>query len=152
MVGRGPLGAGVRYWETRARQWMGLAGASSPEVRASSLELVGQARIASWWNVDLLAIAGGGRLHLAWQPDRGVIQPAAGSPIEVELDPIDTWIGGAGLGLRRSLVRGLEAGLEVDHRIYQLNTAHRDGDTIEERRETFGEWGARLGLGWTSRR
>jgi hypothetical protein len=39
-------------------------------------------------------------------------------------------------------------GFELDHRIFALETAHRDGSQIEMKREAFGDWSARLELAW----
>jgi hypothetical protein len=144
---------GLRLWRTRSRQNIdGSDPEGGPAVNGTSLEAVGRARLGSFHGIDVHAIAGAGLLHLAYDPDRVEIQ-TGGTPIVVDLAPVDTWIGGAGLGFQRALGQGWQAGLELDQRWFAMDAAHRDGDAIEVRRERFRDWSARLELGrrWGSR-
>jgi hypothetical protein len=152
LAGRGPLAAGLRLWRSRTTQRLGLPGTSEQaKVRSTSVELVGQGRLATVWGTDLHAIASVGRLHLGYQPDRVAFDPGTGSPIVVELGPVDEWIAGGGLALRRPLAGPWTVGLEADLRFFGLDAAHRNGSAIEYRRESFGEWGARFELAWLHR-
>ena len=63
-----------------------------------------------------------------------------------DLKPIDTWTAGLGLAVERPLPGGWSAGLEAGHRWFELDAAHRNGSTIETRRERFGDWTARVSL------
>jgi len=65
---------------------------------------------------------------------------------------VNEWIGGAGVALRRPFRGPWAAGVELDHRLFALDTAHRNGSVIEYKRQTFGDWSARLELAWVSRR
>lgn len=150
LAGTGRFATGVRLWATRTTQRIGVAGEPDPTVRATSIEVVGRGRVASIAGLEVSVNASAGRLHLGYDPDRVTIA-TSGPPVEVRFDPVDEWIGGGGLGLRRSLGRDWSASLEVDRRVFGLRTAHRNGDEIEVTRETFGDWNARLGLAWLRR-
>ncbi len=145
LAGAGRLSGGVRLWNTRAQQEIG-AGAGSSMVRGTSFELVGRGRLLSVSGSELLAVASGGRLHLGYEPDRVEIASGAGDPIEVRLAPIDEWIVGAGVALERRIASTWRVGFEVERRLFKLDTAHRSGDAIVERRETLGDWNARVEL------
>jgi hypothetical protein len=57
------------------------------------------------------------------------------------------------VALRHALPGPWSTGLEVERRVFGLDTAHRNGSVIEERRETFGEWSVRLEVArWFGRR
>ena len=142
-VGMGRWSAGLDGWTTTATQRLDATTAST--VRSTRIELVTEARLTSLAGVDLFASLGAGRLHLGYDPDRVTIDTGGGATT-VDLASISTWVGGGGLGLRRALAAGWLAGLAVDHRIYALDTAHREGGSIVERRETFGDWSARFEL------
>ena len=145
LAGAGRLSGGVRLWNTRAQQEIG-AGAGSAMVRGTSFELVGRGRLLSVGGSELLAVASGGRLHLGYEPDRVEIASGAGDPIEVRLAPIDEWIVGAGVAVERRIASTWRVGFEVERRVFKLDTAHRSGDAIVERRETLGDWNARVEL------
>lgn len=145
LFGSGPWAAGLRAWSTATTQDVGLAEPAA--VHRTSLELVGRRRLASWWGTELAAMAGGGLLRLSWDPNRVSIA-TPGGPIDVDLVPVHEWIGGGGLALRRPFGSSFTAGLEVDHRFFALDAAHREGASIVESRQTFGEWSARLELAW----
>ncbi|HKQ59159.1 MAG TPA: hypothetical protein VJY35_14960 [Candidatus Eisenbacteria bacterium] len=145
LAGIGRWAAGVRLWSTRTTQSIGDLG-EAPGVRATSLELVGQGRIGAWRGTRLLARAGGGWLHLGYDPDRITIQPSGSSPIVVDLAPVNTWTGGGGLALERTLLPGWSAALGVERRMFAIDTAHRAGDEVVLERKTFGDWTARVEL------
>ncbi len=148
LVGTGRFATGMRLWRTQTTQSIGDWG-PAPTVRATSWELVGEGRLAEAWGTRLLATLGAGRLHLGYDPDRITIQPSGpGTEIVVDLLPVNEWIAGAGLALRRKVMARWTVGLAADHRIFGLDTAHRVGDAIVVGRETFGDWSARVELGW----
>jgi hypothetical protein len=64
---------------------------------------------------------------------------------------LTTAVGSLGLALRRPLGGPTRLGIEVDHRVFNMQTAHRNGAQIEYERRTFGDWCARLELAWVSR-
>jgi len=148
-AGRGPAALGVRFGRTQTTQTMQLpAGDQVSRVGMTSLELVGEGRFAHVAGLDLAATASAGWLRLGYSPDHLSIDPGTGSPIEVRFDPVNEWIAGGGIALQRPLAGPWFAGLNVDHRIFRMDTAHRNGSEIEYRRETFGDWSARLELSW----
>jgi hypothetical protein len=153
LVGRGRFAGGLRLWRTQATQQIDPAASMNANVRATSSELVGQARLASALGCELTGVASTGVLHLGYHPDQVTITPpGGGAPIAVDLEPVNAWIGGAGLGVRRSLLGPWAAGVTVDHRFFSLDTAHRNGSQIEYGRQAFSDWCARLELAWVSRK
>lgn len=145
-VGFGRYAGGIRLWTTSTPQEIGASGApASTTVTRTSLELVGRATLAHVAGLEFFASAGAGRVHLGYHPDRVSI-PSPGGPVDVTFAAIDEWIGGGGLGLSRPLAHGWDAGLELEHRIFTLDTAHRAGTTVVSERSTFGDWSARLAL------
>lgn len=144
-AGSGPWSLGLRLWRSHTTQSLGLTGASDPTVRTSSLDLVARARVAAWRGVGLEAMASGGRLALRYDPEHLAIG-TGGTPIEVSLPPVHEWVAGAGLALQAPLPGPWSAGLEVERRVFSLDTAHRSGSTVVMARDTFGEWDARLAL------
>ena len=116
-------------------------------VSMTSLELLGRGRVVSFLGNDVVAMASIGRLNMGFDPDRVTVDPGGfAAPVEVELASINEWIYGAGLGVQRTFLQRWNAGLELDHRIFGLDTAHRKGDEIVFERETVGSWSARLGV------
>ena len=154
LVGSGRFAAGLRLWRTQTTQQIDPADpTAAARVGATSTELVGHGRLATTLGCDVVAVASAGLLHLGYHPDRVTITPTGGGgPIAVDLLPVNEWIGGAGLALRRPLRGPWAAGVELDHRLFALDTAHRNGSVIEYGRQTFGDWSARLELAWVSRR
>ena len=138
--------AGLRLWSATTSQDLG-SSAPSPDVRSTTAEVVGRARLGSWWGTEVAAIASTGVLHLGWNPDH-VTLDAGGTPVEVAFESVTEWIGGGGLALRRPIGPSWALGLEVDHRVFALDTAHQSGGSIVRERESFGEWNARLELAW----
>jgi hypothetical protein len=148
LAGRRRLGLGLRVWRASSTQSIGDLGAA-PQVRATSVELVGEARVAEVLGTQVLATIGGGRLHLGYDPDQVTIQPPSpAGPIVVDLVPVGTWIGGGGLALRRAVAPAWTVGLGVDARVFAIETAHRAGSAIVYARESFGDWSARCELAW----
>ena len=146
MAGAGRFAAGLRLWTTRTTQAIGDLG-DAPGVRATSIELVGEGRLAQRWGTELLATAGAGRLHLGYHPDQVAIQPPGPvGAIVVALAPVDAWIAGGGLAVRRALLPGWSVALGVEHRSFAIDTAHRVGNAIVLTRESFGDWSARFEL------
>jgi len=144
LLGRGHLAAGARLWRTQTTQRIDLPGLSvEPAVGLTSVELVGLGRLASFAGMELLLSGSAGRLHLAYDPDQITIPP---SGPQVSFAPVNEWIGGAGLALRRPLGSRWSLGLGVEGRFFGLDTAHRSGPTIVYQRETLGDWSARLEL------
>jgi hypothetical protein len=110
---------------------------------------VGQGRLATVLGNQLLAVGSVGRVHLGYDPDRITINPGGlGSTIDVELAAVNEWIVGGGLAVKRSLTPDWATGLEVDYRVFSMDTAHRSGDEIVLERQSFGEVSARLALAW----
>ena len=143
-VGRGRFGAGLRLEATRTVQDVG-SSSGTPAVHRTTLELVGRGRLASRWGVAVLASASAGWLHLGYHPDRMAIESGSGTLV-VDFEPIDTWVAGGGLMLERPLGGPWLVSFEIDHRVFDLDTAHRNGTAIAVGRERFGDWNARLGL------
>ncbi len=145
LAGLGRFAAGLRGWQGGTTQSLGLAGVTDPNVRMSSLELVARARLAEWRGIALAATAAGGRLALRYSPDQ-VTVGTSGAPVEVTLSPVHEWVAGAGLALQAPLPGDWNWGLELERRVFALDTAHRNGSSIEYARETFGDWDARVAV------
>jgi hypothetical protein len=80
---------------------------------------------------------------MSWAPDRLTLA-TGGGPVTVDLVPVDTWIAGGGVALQRALLPRWTVDLQLDRRIFGLDTAHRSGAGIVNQRESFGDWSARL--------
>lgn len=145
LAGLGPFAAGLRWWSSSTTQSLGLSGQADARVHANSFELVARARVASWHVFSLHATATGGRLGLGFDPDHVTVD-TGGTPVEVELAPLQEWVGGAGLALEAPLPGDWGVGLEGERRVYALDTAHRSGSGVVYARETFGDWSARFAL------
>jgi hypothetical protein len=137
---------GPRVWRSGTTQALGLPGMPDPRVSNTSLDLVVRTRVARWRRVECVALASGGWLALRYQPDRLTLD-AGGSPVELALGPVDSWIAGAGLALRAPVAGGWTVGVETERRVYALETAHRSGSAVTFGRETFGDWHMRFELG-----
>lgn len=145
LAGAGRFGAGARVWRAASEQQVGGAATPRAAVGVTSLELIGRARLASVFGADLAVTGSAGWARLAWDPDR-VTFATGGAPVVAELDPVNTWIAGGGVALRRPIAGPWCAGLEIEGRVFPVETAHRSADTIVTGRETFGDWSARLEL------
>ena len=145
LAGLGRLATGLRLWTATTQQTISASDLSKANVRMTSSEALAQARLGRLGGADVMAVASLGWLHLGYHPDRVTVS-SGGTPITVELAPVDEWIAGGGLALKHPIGARWGVGLEVDRRIFGLDTAHRNGGTIVEQRERFGDWTARLEL------
>jgi hypothetical protein len=146
LAGLGRFAAGARVWTAASVQTVEAPGVTmSPRVRWTSAELVARARAARALGLDCDLTASGGRMRLAYSPDRLTFDPGTG-PVTVDFRPVDEWIAGLGFALGRPLAAGWTAGLEADHRFFSLDTAHRNGAAIDYSRQSFGDWNVRLEL------
>ena len=145
LVGTNGLATGVRLWRSGSEQTVDPTAAEQPSVTITTLDLVGRKRIAERWGLGLWGDLSGGWLRVAYDPDQIAID-AGGTPVVVDLKSVDTWSAGCALAIERSFPGGWSAGLQAGHRWFELDTAHRNGNTIENRREEFGDWTARVAL------
>jgi hypothetical protein len=147
-AGRWMLGA--RALRTQTTQSSGIPGeTSAPRVRLTSLEGLGGMRLATLAGVELFGALSGGWAHLGYAPDRMTFTPLSSTTqVEVHFAPIDTWTAAVGLWLRRPIASSLALGLQLERSYFALDTAHRNGATVEEQSETFGNWAARVELSW----
>lgn len=149
MVGRGRLAAGLWAWSAGTTQGTGLPEASvTPRVALRSVAAVGLVRVASPLGCGLWLGGQAGRLRLRWEPGELAVDTGAG-PVTVAYQDIDTWNLGVVAELRRALGRGLVAGLQAERSSFALDTSHRNGDVIENGRDRFTNWSARLQLAWS---
>src|SRR5262245_56083647 len=152
MAGRGPWVSGLRVWRATSTQSIGQPGAESADVALTTAEVFGQRRIAGFLGAELFTTASAGGLWLGYRPDQVTFTPSGGLPITVDLDPIHEWTAGAGLAVRRPCAGPWSMSLAVDYQVFGLDTTHRNGNQIETNRESFGDWSARLGFAWSTRR
>ena len=148
LAGVGPVEGGLRLAQTSTHQSLGDAARVSPTVRATSVELVGRARVATLLGTHVLGVGSIGRLHLGYHPDQIDVDLGTGTPVAVDFAPIDEWIGGGGFALRRPVGGPWALGFELERRLFGLDAAHREGSQVVVSRETFGEWNARIELDW----
>ena len=147
LVGHGRWSAGARLWRTQTTQTVEASGVNAPPiVRATSFEAVGRIDVASWQGLRLEGTASAGRRHLGYTPDELLIDSGSGNTTPVTLAPINEWVASAGLSMAHSLPGDWDLGLQLEHAVFGLDTAHRVGAGIETGRESFGEWNARLAL------
>lgn len=144
--GRGPVGLGLRVWNSETSQSVDVPGASvsSATVSEWTYEALLTARVWNAWGMDFEPSLSAGRLHMSYQPDQVSIPTGGPSPTMVQLGPVNEWQWGGGLALTRSFAGAWSAGLGLDGRFYSLDTAHRNGAVIETGRESFGDWSLRL--------
>jgi len=144
LVGVGRWAGGVRLWRSRSSQQIDPnSSATEATVHATSLELVGRARLASRSRTALSLELTGGWLRLSYAPDHAQVATGSGT-VDVEFRPVDTWVAGAGLAFEQSLAGAWSLGFGVNQRLFSLETAHRNGNSIELGREQFLDWSARL--------
>ena len=143
----GRLGGGLRVWRASTTQSLGIPGRDdSPRVNLTGMELLGETRLARFAGVRVLGSVTAGLLRIAWSPDAVTVDDGTGQSIEIGFPPISEWTGGVGVGLRRAVAGGFEAGVSVEHGWFRLDTSHRAGTEIVTERETFGNWTARVEL------
>jgi hypothetical protein len=144
LAGAGALAGGVRLWRSQSSQSIDPnSSVTEATVHATSLELVGRARLASRWGTAMSADLTGGWLRLSYAPDHAQVATGGGT-VDVEFRPIDTWVAGAGVAFERTLAGSWSLGLGVNQRLFSLEAAHRNGSSIEVGREQFLDWSARL--------
>jgi hypothetical protein len=154
-AGWGRWSAGLRGGRLSTRQSTGIAGDPRQlTARLTTFEATGRAKLADAAGFRLASEVHGGWLHLGYTPNHLDLDVLGdGSTVPVTFGSIDDWIVGVELAVERPLVSGLALGLHVDHSTFWLDTSHRNGTDIEERRESFGNWtvGAQLSWTWTRR-
>jgi len=147
LIGHGRWSMGARAWRTQTTQAVEAPGVSgSPTVRATSLEAVGRFGAGSWHGLRFEGTCSAGRRHLGYTPDELLIDSGSGNTTQVVLAPIDEWVASAGLSVAHALPGDWDLGLQLEHGVFGLDTAHRVGAGIETGRESFGEWNARFAL------
>ncbi|MCA9755333.1 MAG: hypothetical protein KDA27_05980 [Candidatus Eisenbacteria bacterium] len=152
LVGRGRLGVGARGWTTTNVQSVEIPGVLSLDldtrmVAAEAVLRFDLVQVAGW---SLYGQGSGGWMRLSYGTEALQFVPSGSQEeIDVPLDPVDGWIGSAGVGTQYRLPIGVFVGALVDHHVFQMETAHRDGDLIVFQDESFGEWTARAELGWS---
>lgn len=152
LMGQGGWGGGVRVWGAGSRQSIDASSGTEADVRALGGEAVGRRRLAEAWGIELAAVTSVGALRLSYDPEHVSIA-TGGAPIEVDLEPILAWTGSGGVAIERRLAGPWSTRLEVDHRRFEIETAHQAGGAIVTERQWFGSWSARLELarGWGAR-
>ncbi len=147
LVGRGAFAAGLRATGARTTQGIGVPDPSSAaNVSFTTLEGIGEARLASAAGFEIAGLASGGWMRIGYRPDRVAVPTGGGPDLEVRLDPVQTWIAGAGFAVRRPVAGPWSAGLALERCAFRLRTAHRAGAEIVTTHETFGDWSGRLEL------
>lgn len=143
-------GAGVRVWRAGTTQATGIPGATTvPRVALTSVEAVGEARIARSRGIELWGMAHGGRLHLGYDPERLAIDLGGGAgTVTVDYNAISEWDFGVGMGIRADLTKQLALTLQGENTTFALDTAHRNGAEIVEARERFYVWSFRARVSW----
>jgi hypothetical protein len=147
---RGRWAFGLDARTTATVQQTGLPGVSeAPDVDLNMFEVHGAFRALRFYGTELWGRAHAGRMHVRYQPDRlSFDNPAGGAPIDVEFSPINEWIAGAGLSLRREFVGRFALAGQVTHSVFALDTAHRRNDEIIRERQTFQNWSFGIGASW----
>jgi hypothetical protein len=153
LVGYGRWGAGLRITRWGTSQGTGVPGQGALAVDVTVLQLLGQARLVEAVGFEFLGRGGVGRLHAAYDPAHLSFTPAGASePVEVAFRPLDEWLVSGGVSVARRLGSGLGLQADLERSIFSLDTLHRNGDVIEESRETFGSWQLLLRLSWEWKR
>ena len=145
LLGRGGFGGGVRVWGARATQSIDATSGTTAAVQALGGEAVWRGRFAQAWGLEWSAVTSAGALRLGYDPDHVSI-PSGGGPIEVDLEPVLAWTGSGGVGIERRSAGPWSVRMEVEHRRFEIETAHQVGGAVVTGREWFGNWSARLEL------
>lgn len=150
IAGRSGLAFGLRSWRTNTTQGTGLQGETrDPVVHLTSLEAVGQLRLARFLGSELWGGVQAGLLRVAYEPDSFTFEAGGGAgPVTVNYKDIDAWNLGLGLEWRRPLARRLTLAVQVERSSFALDTSHRRGDEIVDERDRFANWAARLQMAW----
>jgi len=145
------LALGGRLWISDTSQGMVVPGIDlQPSVGLTGAQLFGEVRLVTVRSFRIAATGSAGLLHVTYSPNTMSFDVGgAAVPVEVEFGPMDEWIGGAGLGVRRRLTGAASLGIGVERLFFSFDTAHRSDAAIEERAETFGSWTTRLEVVWT---
>ena len=147
LLGQGRYAVGTRLWRTRTTQVIDAPGVQSdPTVRATTFEGVGRVGLLESRGLKLAAMVSVGRRHLGYTPDALTIDTGSGTSASVSLAAVNEWVASGGLALEHELPGGWDLGLQVEHGVFGLDTAHRVGAGIETGRESFSEWNARFAL------
>jgi hypothetical protein len=144
------FGVGACLWRTETTQASGMLGESRPvTVNVTSWSLLGERRVFTLAGVRVGARLCAGRIHLRYDPDRVAFEPfGSGEAIVVDYEPVDEWILGGGVAIGRPIGEKLSLGLEIEHLVFAMETAHRNGEVIDVQRERFGNWGAHILISW----
>jgi hypothetical protein len=149
LAGAGRWAGGARVWIADHEHELGLPDAPTARVRASRWEAVGRRELLAFGGWRASATASAGLLRLAWRPDEVAAQSGGSGPaVVVALRPVHEWTGAAGVAVQRRLAARWALGAELEHGVYALDVARREGDDVVVRRERFGEWSARVELAW----
>lgn len=150
LAGRGRMELGLRAWRSHTVQVLELpTGTLTPAVRSTTLELLGRGQAASALGTQLWAGASTGWLRVDYSPERVTISPGgAGAAVVADFAPVNEWTAAVGCALQRPVGARWMLGLDLDRRFFALDTAHRSGAAVVNRRESFGDWSARLELAW----
>lgn len=146
--GRWALGLDLRT--TATVQQTGLPGVSvAPDVDLDMFEVHGAFRALDFLGMQLWGRAHAGRMHVRYEPGSMLFDnPAGGTPIEVEFAPINEWIAGAGVSLRREFMGRVALAAQATNSIFALDTNHRRNDEIIQEREIFQNWSFGIGASW----
>jgi len=149
LAGRGPFALGLCAWRAETTQGTGLpAVATEPRVALSTLAAVGLVRVASPLGCGLWVGGQAGRLHAGWEPGELAVDTGAGAPVTVAFRDVDEWCFGLSAELQRPLGRDLVVAVQGERSAFALDTAHRQGETIDNDRDRFTTWSVRLQLAW----
>lgn len=150
-IARSRLELALAVERSSTEQGTGLPGVSSaPRVDLTHVALRLRTRLFSLGPVRCHGGVGLGRLHLGWNPDRATYEVAGlPDPLTIEYAPVDTWRSELELGARIALPGPVDVGLASTWSRFDLETAHRDGDGIVERTDTFSTLDARVFLSWS---
>jgi len=153
LAGYGRWGGGLRVMRWSTSQGTGVPGEAALAVGVTAVQLLGQARLLGAAGFEVLGRGGVGRLHAAYDPGTLSFTPAGAlQPVEVEFRPLNEWILSGGVSVARPLGAGLGLQADLERSIFSLDTLHRNGNVIEESRETFGSWQLLLRLSWEWKR
>jgi hypothetical protein len=139
---RGHWEAGIAIDRARTSQSTGIPGESfAPQVTLSTLSSRLRFVPGARWGLEPVLELQAGRMHAGYDPERAELDLVGGAgPITVRYEPLDAWRLGTGVGIRHWMSDRLALGLHVERTSFALETLHRNGEDIEERRERFGNW------------
>jgi hypothetical protein len=145
-AGLGRYGLALRVWSATSSQHLDAsASVPDPRVTTTTVDLAGDARLASLGGTALLARASAGRVGIGYAPDHVTLETATGATA-VELAPVRAWAWGAGAALRHAMSSRWTATIALERQSFAFDTAHRTGSSVTLAREAFGNWNGRLEL------